>query len=186
MACPLINSSTRQRERQTDRDGTHVTLLQRCYIEMKLKFQDSGNLDIWMNRCSVTMEKMIDGHRISQPSNHVNQIYIHIHTSVLFSSVTQLCPTLCNSMDCSTSGFLVHSQSLLKLTSIDLVTHRTISSSVVPFFSWLQSFPASGSFLMSQFFASGCQVLYTITFRWNLKITQNNECNRTETQRNRE
>ena len=35
--------------------------------------------------------------------------------------------------------------------------HLTISSSVVPFSSCLQSFPASGSFLMSQFFASGGQ-----------------------------
>ena len=35
--------------------------------------------------------------------------------------------------------------------------HPTISSSVVPFSSCLQSFPASGSFLMSQFFASGSQ-----------------------------
>ena len=33
----------------------------------------------------------------------------------------------------------------------------TISSSVVPFFSRLQSFPASGSFPMSQFFTSGSQ-----------------------------
>ena len=35
--------------------------------------------------------------------------------------------------------------------------HPTISSSVVPFSSHLQSFPASGSFQMSQFFASGAQ-----------------------------
>ena len=35
--------------------------------------------------------------------------------------------------------------------------HPTISSSVIPFSSYLQSFPASGSFLMSQFFASGGQ-----------------------------
>ena len=33
--------------------------------------------------------------------------------------------------------------------------HPTISSSVVPFSSCLPSFPASGSFKMSQFFASG-------------------------------
>ena len=33
--------------------------------------------------------------------------------------------------------------------------HPTISSSVVPFSSRLQSFPTSGSFLMSQLFASG-------------------------------
>ena len=36
-------------------------------------------------------------------------------------------------------------------------SHPTISSSVVPFLSCLQSFPASGSFLMSQFFTSGGQ-----------------------------
>ena len=35
--------------------------------------------------------------------------------------------------------------------------HPTISSSVVPFSSCLQSFPASGSFQMSQLFASGGQ-----------------------------
>ena len=35
--------------------------------------------------------------------------------------------------------------------------HPTISSSVVPFFSCRQSFPASGSFQMSQFFKSGGQ-----------------------------
>ena len=35
--------------------------------------------------------------------------------------------------------------------------HPTISSSVVPFSSHLQSFPASGSFQMNQFFTSGGQ-----------------------------
>ena len=35
--------------------------------------------------------------------------------------------------------------------------HPTISLSVVPFSSLLQSFPASGSFPMSQFFSSGIQ-----------------------------
>ena len=35
--------------------------------------------------------------------------------------------------------------------------HPTISSSVSPFSSCLQSFPESGSFLMSQFFTSGSQ-----------------------------
>ena len=52
--------------------------------------------------------------------------------------------------------------------------HPTISSSVVPFFSCPQSFPASGSFPMSQLFASGGQsiavlasasVLRLISFR---------------------
>ena len=35
--------------------------------------------------------------------------------------------------------------------------HPTISSSIVPFSSCLQSFPESGSFQMSQFFTSGSQ-----------------------------
>ena len=39
--------------------------------------------------------------------------------------------------------------------------HPTISSSVIPFSSCLQSFPASGSFPRSQFFASGGQSIGT-------------------------
>ena len=42
--------------------------------------------------------------------------------------------------------------------------HTTISSSVVPFSSHLQSFPASGSFQMSQFFASGGQKYWSFSF----------------------
>ena len=40
---------------------------------------------------------------------------------------------------------------------IKAVIHPTISSSVVPFFSCLQSFPASGCFPIDQFFSSGGQ-----------------------------
>ena len=42
--------------------------------------------------------------------------------------------------------------------------HPTISSSVVPFFSYTQSFPASGSFQMSQLFASGGQSIWSFSF----------------------
>ena len=42
--------------------------------------------------------------------------------------------------------------------------HPTISSSVVPFSSSLQSFPASGSFPMSQFFKSGGQSIKSFSF----------------------
>ena len=37
--------------------------------------------------------------------------------------------------------------------------YPTISSSVIPFSSCLQSFPASGAFQMSQFFASGSKII---------------------------
>ena len=42
--------------------------------------------------------------------------------------------------------------------------HPTISSSVVPFSSLLQSFPASGSFQMSQFFTSGGPKYWIFSF----------------------
>ena len=42
--------------------------------------------------------------------------------------------------------------------------HPTISSSVIPFSSCLQSFPASGSFPVNQFFASGGQSIGVFSF----------------------
>ena len=42
--------------------------------------------------------------------------------------------------------------------------HPTISSSVIPFSSCLQSFPASGAFQMSQLFASGSQSIGVFSF----------------------
>ena len=52
---------------------------------------------------------------------------------------------------------ITNSRSLLKLMSIKLVMPSNHSSSVIPFSSCLQSFPASGSFQMSQLFTSGGQ-----------------------------
>ena len=63
-------------------------------------------------------------------------------------------------MDCTTLSFPVHHQ-LPELTQTQCPSsrwcHPTILSSVIPLSSHLQSFPASGSFLMSQFFTSGGQ-----------------------------
>ena len=81
-------------------------------------------------------------------------------SSVQFSSVTQSCLTLCDPMDCSTPGLPVHHQ-LPEFTQtqrpLSQWCHPAISSSVVPFSSHLQSFPASESFPRSQFFVSGGQ-----------------------------
>ena len=75
----------------------------------------------------------------------------YLWASVQFSSVTQLCPTLSNPMDCSTPGFPVHhqSRSLLKLMSIESVmpSHPLSSSSPLIFnlsqhqglFKWVSS-----------------------------------------------
>ena len=59
---------------------------------------------------------------------------------------------------CQASLFITSSRSLLKLMSIkSLICHKTTSASVILFFSCLQSFPASGSFQMSQSFPLGGQ-----------------------------
>ena len=55
------------------------------------------------------------------------------------------------------SQSITDSRSSLKLTSIESVMPSSISCSVIPVASCLQSFPASGYFQMSQFFASGGQ-----------------------------
>ena len=85
-------------------------------------------------------------------------LLFHMPLNLQFSSLTQSCATLCNPMDCSMPGFPVHHQLLeLTQTHIHRWWHPTISSSVIPFSPCLQSFPASGSFPMSQFFTSGGQ-----------------------------
>ena len=85
-----------------------------------------------------------------------------------FSSVTQLCPTL---FDSSTrpwstlwtaahqaSKSITNSWSLLKLMSLEsVIPPNHLIFCPPPTSSRLQSFPASGSFSVSQFFASGGQ-----------------------------
>ena len=74
-------------------------------------------------------------------------------------SVTQLCLTLCDPMDCSTPGFPVLSGVSSNSHPLSRWCHPTISSSVVPFSSCLQSFLTSGSFPESRLFASGGQIV---------------------------
>ena len=83
-------------------------------------------------------------------------VHLFVYLSMAqFSSVQS--PVLSNSLQphgLQPTGLPVHHQ-LLELAQTHV--HPTISSSVIPFSSCLQSFPASGSFLMSQFFHSGGQ-----------------------------
>ena len=79
-------------------------------------------------------------------------------SSVHFSPVTQSCLTLCKPMNWSMPGFPVHHQPPeFTQTHLHWVGDPTISSSVITFASHIQSFPASGSFQMSQFFTAGGQ-----------------------------
>ena len=68
---------------------------------------------------------------------------------LMFSSVAQSCLTLCDPRAYSTHAHCVGVATC----------HSTISSSFIPFFCHLQSFPASGSFQMSQFSTSGGQTI---------------------------
>ena len=79
--------------------------------------------------------------------------------SVQFSSVAQSCLTLCDPMDYSMPGLPVHHQ-LPEFTQIHV---HWVSDTIQPFHpvitfsSHLQSFPAPGSFQMSQLFALSSQ-----------------------------
>ena len=94
-----------------------------------------------------------------------------------FSSVTQSCPTLCDSMNCSTPGLPVHhqlpefTQTHIQPTSHLILCRPVISSSVVPFSSCPQSLTASGSFPMSQLFPSGGKSILSFSF----SISSSNE-----------
>ena len=74
-------------------------------------------------------------------------------------SVTNSCPTLCGPMDCSTPGcpVLHYLQSLCKLMSIKSAMPSNHLRFSAHFSFSLQSSPASGSFPVSWFFASGGQ-----------------------------
>ena len=78
-------------------------------------------------------------------------------------SVAQSCLALCDPMDGSTPGFPIYPSPPPGVCSdscpLSPWCHPAISSSVVPFSSCLQSFPASGSLPMSQFFTSGGQII---------------------------
>ena len=82
-----------------------------------------------------------------------------VEGSVQFSSVTQSCMTLRlhglqhTRLPCPSPTPRACSNSC----PLSQWCHPTILSSIFPFSSCLQSFPASGSFPMSQFFASGGQ-----------------------------
>ena len=80
------------------------------------------------------------------------------HTSPVSSVQSLSHVRLCDAMDCGTPGLPVHHQ--LQFTQIHVHCVGDAiqpSHSVFPFFSHLQSFPASGSFQMSQLFTSGGQ-----------------------------
>ena len=94
----------------------------------------------------------------------VEWVAISFSNACMHAKLLQSCLTLCDPMDSSPPGSSVH-KILGKntgvgcqfLLSMSIEYHPTISPSVTPFSSCPQSFPASGSFQMSQLFTSGDQ-----------------------------
>ena len=82
-----------------------------------------------------------------------------LSTPYSISSVTELCPTIWDHMDCNTPGSLSipNSWSMLKFMSIRSMMPSTHLNLCCPFSSCLQSFPASGSFPVNWLFALGGQ-----------------------------
>ena len=79
-----------------------------------------------------------------------------VKTNKCFSSVTQSCPTLCDPHGLQHASLsITNSQSLPKLMSIKSVMPS--NHHFIPFSSCLRYFPASESFIRSQFFTSGGQ-----------------------------
>ena len=125
----------------------------------------------------INLKSPLTVNSISGLSLHVHtHIHTHTHIIVLCLLLSKLYPVLFFSLSVRFSRSVV-SNSLQSLglqhsrppcpspnprvysntCPLSRWCHPTISSSVVPFSSRLQSFPASGSFQMSQFFTSGGQ-----------------------------
>ena len=105
-----------------------------------------------------TMEQKTIGFIGARSSLEPKIFHLYL-SSIQFSSVPQLCLTLCNPMDLSTSGFPVHHhlpvrEKLMPIKSVMPSNHLILCH---PFSSCPQSFPAWGSFPKTWFFASSGQ-----------------------------
>ena len=114
------------------------TLVWTAYMMITICLHLPGlvHLAITLSLCSInSLEQLTEHRNILSPSF---QVYYQ------FSSVTQLCPTLCDPMNCSTPGLPVHHQ-LLESTQTHV--HRVgdaIQSSLPP------SSPSPPAFNLSQ------------------------------------
>ena len=111
-------------------------------VESTQKIRTKINLSPDFHRVHY-LRRMVD-----RDNEHVSSIQLLIHV--------QLFPTPWTAAH-QASLSITNSRSLLKLKSIESVMPFNHFTLVVPFSSCLQSFPTSGSFPMSQFFASGGQ-----------------------------
>ena len=113
----------------------------------------------WFSRCKIeNFLKAVVGRNTVKPAHCTAQYYFKECMKLGCCSITHSRPPLWDPMDCSTPGFPV----LHNLPEVVQTHVHWVSDAIQPFHhlllpSWLQTFPASGSFLMSWLFASGGQ-----------------------------
>ena len=114
------------------------------------------SMDRWVQKQVITMEDDSAMKKNERMPSAGTRLHLQLIILSEVSSVQSLSHVrLCDPMDCSMPGLPVHHQ-LLEFTQtcpLSWWCHPVISFPFVPFCP--QSFPASGSFQMSQFFASG-------------------------------
>ena len=126
-----------------------------CPLFLELSWVPKGSFKQLLIREGIQRQGRSSGETIARPWGKVL-----VPLQGIFCSVTQSCPTLCNLMDYSLPGFpVLHHLLELAQTHVHWVcdaiqlSHPLLS----PFSSCLQSFTASGSFLMNQLYTSGGQ-----------------------------
>ena len=136
----------------------HYQLFSCVYIVLSTVLEKAFHYREWKNRyrvkpgglfCSTNVLR-ISSSNCKGTSSNQRSVYSRRLRIVFCSccSVIKSFPTLCHPMDHSSTGSRPVSWSLLRFMSIELVMHLTVSSSATPFCCCLQSFPASGSFLV--------------------------------------
>ena len=95
---------------------------------MEKNSEPSKTFTHMVKRFLTKVVRSFNGGKTVFPKTVMGELDVHMpRNEAQFSSGTQSCPILCDSMDCSTPDFLfiTHSRSLLKLMSIELVMPST-------------------------------------------------------------
>ena len=113
---------------------------------------------MWISRLNSNI--LLTNTAIGPPSKRLHCALVGLHSThfvvVQPLSCVQFFATPWTATHQASLSFTI-SRSLLRFMSIESVMPSNISSSAIPFSSHLQSFSASGSFPVSQFFTSGGQ-----------------------------
>ena len=148
----------------------------------RIKWRDAR----WMLTRTIPDHFYESGH-----SRAVSLLKENLYNSVQFSSIAQSCPTLCDAMDCSTPGLLVHHQ-LLQFTETHIhwvsdaiqPSHPLLSPSPPAFnlsqhqglFKWVSSSHQVAKVLELQLQHQSFQWIFMISFRMDWHLCKYESC----------